>query len=100
MNTRMIDAVALLNHISTIQYQNENHMFTYDEIKKLIMDTPTRYGKWIKQSSPDDNGDIICSCSLCDALEEMCIYAFDKNEVQYCWRCGATMTGGEQDAQN
>lgn len=40
--TRLIDATALLNYIASMQREDEDRVLTYDEVKKLIRDTPTK----------------------------------------------------------
>ena len=50
-----------------------------------------RHGHWIQTSEEDDNGAIECRCSICGALEEMCVDVFEEHGVYFCWRCGTIM---------
>lgn len=50
-----------------------------------------KQGHWIRVSNPDDNNNVKCKCSVCEAQDEMSKKAFDDNEVHYCWECGSYM---------
>jgi hypothetical protein len=50
-----------------------------------------KQGRWIKVSDPDDNDNVKCKCSVCEAQDEMSKNALENNEVHYCWRCGSYM---------
>lgn len=48
---------------------------------------PVRNGRWIKETEPDENGNVISVCNQCYHTDEHC-----KNiKVPYCWYCGAYM---------
>ena len=50
-----------------------------------------KHGHWIKVSDPDDNDNVKCKCSVCEARDTMSKKALENNEVHYCWRCGSYM---------
>ena len=71
-----------------------------DSIAEIIGCERVRRGTWWKKTEPDENNNIICECSVCGALDDMSIGAFESGEVHFCWRCGAKMDGGEQNASD
>ena len=58
---------------------------------KRIISKYMKHGRWIQVSDPDDNDNVKCMCSVCEAQDEMSKKVFDDNEVHYCWRCGSYM---------
>jgi len=60
---RPIDADAFIRHISNIErFEDDDRLFTYDDVKKMIRDMPTietqKHGTWIND---DEHGKYICS---------------------------------------
>lgn len=48
---------------------------------------PVRHGRWIEETEPDENGNVIAVCNQCYHTDEHC-----KNiKIPYCWNCGADM---------
>lgn len=42
MQIRPIDADAFIRHISNIEkFEDDDHLFTYEDVKKMIRDMPT-----------------------------------------------------------
>ena len=61
--------------------------------KGIIADVATvRHGRWIEKSAPARK--IYFECSQCGAHENK----HTAIKGYYCWRCGAKMDGGEDDA--
>jgi hypothetical protein len=60
-----------------------------DELEALptVDAKPVRYGRWIEETEPDENGNVIAVCNQCYHTDEHC-----KNiKIPYCWNCGADM---------
>ena len=54
---------------------------------------PVRHGKWIEETEPDENGNVVSMCNQCYHTVEHC-----KNiKVRYCWYCGAYMMEMNED---
>lgn len=48
---------------------------------------PVRHGRWIEETAPDENGNVISMCNQC-----YCTVEHSKNiKVPYCCFCGANM---------
>ena len=58
---------------------------------KRVISKYMKQGQWIQVSDPDDNDNVKCKCSVCEARDEMSKSALENNEVHYCWRCGSYM---------
>ena len=67
-------------------YFNEGIMYAKRIISKYM-----KQGHWIQVSDPDDNDNVKCKCSVCEAREIMSKSELENNEVHYCWRCGSYM---------
>lgn len=83
---RLIDADAVIRFLANIQHVNEDRLFTYEEVKRIIRDAPTkeavRHGRWII-----DKGDMWCSeCGYEDVTENG-----EPEDYYYCPHCGARM---------
>ncbi len=64
----------------------------YHEFRVCIKNAPTiepevRRGRWIEETEPDENGNVISMCNQCYHTDE-----HGKNIIiRYCWYCGARM---------
>ena len=58
---------------------------------KRVISKYMKQGHWIQVSDPDDNDNVKCKCSVCEARDQMSKRALENNEVHYCWRCGSHM---------
>lgn len=100
---RLIDADAVIRFIANIQHANEDRLFTYEEVKRIVRDAPTkeaepvRHGYWVIRG-----GDMWCSeCGYGDVTE-----FGEPEDYRYCPNCGARMgetgtnsgKGGDEDA--
>ena len=76
----------------------------FEKAARIIDQMPTidakviQHGKWIQCSQPDFDYNIVAKCSICGAQEEMCDAALETGEVRWCWKCGARMDGGADNA--
>lgn len=71
----------------------EGYNFAVCEIREglkgltTVETKPVRHGKWIEETEPDENGNVITMCNQCYHTDEHC-----KNmKIPYCWYCGADM---------
>lgn len=53
-----------------------------------------RHGRWIEETEPDENGNVISMCSRCCHTDEHGVNI----KIPYCWYCGASMDGGADNA--
>lgn len=61
--------------------------------KQPTIEPEVRHGRWIEETEPDENGNVISMCNQCYCTDEHC-----KNiKVPYCWHCGADMREGGAD---
>ena len=90
---RLIDAGALIRYISNIERDDDDKLFTFEEIKKMLRNAPTiepevRHGLW------EDNGEDKFICSACKGY----VYRwFGKSD--FCPNCGAKMDADEKPAE-
>ena len=65
-----------------------------DEIEALpTIKLEARHGRWIEDTEPDENGNVIAMCNQCYHMDE-----HGKNiKIPYCWNCGAKMDGGAEE---
>ena len=80
---RTIDAGALIRYISKIERDDDERLFTFEEIKKMLRNAPTiepevRHGRWYDHIHTDTE-----VCSECGRVFT--------DETQYCPNCGARM---------
>ena len=97
---RLIDANALYAEVDESQAHNNHqgiahsiHNSEHMHFKYMIDHAPTvearpvRHGRWIEETEPDENGNVISMCDQCYHTDEHC-----KNmKIPYCWYCGADM---------
>ena len=106
---RLIDADALLDDLKSsandarewkeetqdeeIKIRAEQTFGTFVECALRVKNAPTieaepvRHGRWIEETEPDENGNVISMCNQCYHTDE-----HGKNIIiRYCWYCGAKM---------
>jgi hypothetical protein len=95
----LIDRHALLKNV----YDNppeKARMTTAEWCRKCIYEAPTieaepvRHGRWIEETEPDENGNVVTMCNQCYHTDEHGV----NMKIPYCWYCGARMDGGADDA--
>lgn len=104
---RPIDADAVIRFIVNIQRENEDRLFTYEEVKKFIRDAPTieaapvRHGLWkgwttSKFTGKYDDGEPIYK----DYVYYTCSKCYRKSAIKepYCPSCGWKMDRGGDNA--
>lgn len=72
----------------------QHNVMSVDDLLCLptIEAEPVKHGRWIEETEPDENGNVISMCNQCYHTDEHC-----KNiKIPYCWYCGARMDGGER----
>lgn len=64
-----------------------------DEIEALpTIEPEVRHGRWVEDTEPDENGNVISMCNQCYHTDE-----HSKNiKILYCWNCGAKMDGDDK----
>ena len=71
----------------------------FARFKEHIDNAPdaTKHGRWVYRSTnPDEDGNLEANCSVCGAGERHNVSMVGK--VHFCWKCGAKMDGGNEDA--
>jgi hypothetical protein len=58
--------------------------------------TIQKRGRWIYGEQDEDNN-IQANCSVCGAGDRHAVRLMHK--IPYCWKCGAKMYGGNEDAE-
>lgn len=104
---RPIDADSMKAEVESLDAESNNS--TYESAMKdmlrffiTLIDNQTtikpevRRGKWIEETEPDENGNVIAMCNQCYHTDEHC-----KNiKIPYCWYCGAKMDVTEMSVGN
>ena len=97
---RLIDADELLKEFESYcrawNYDRYDGNFSMVDIERGVglMPTidPVRHGRWIPIREADETGNAQYECSVCHAGETHVPIV----EVPFCWKCGASMDGGEE----
>ena len=101
---RLIDANALLKCLDVLEAQGGHWLYRkacndmiQDLFPKIVNEQPTVdavevvHAYWMYEDELDENGDLQAHCSNCMAFD---LHApRKKNDVPYCWGCGAKMDG-------
>lgn len=90
---RPIDANAL--HAKIFEENRRNYAATENvaqillriETEPTLEAEPVRHGRWIEETEPDENGNVVAMCNQCYHTDEHGV----NMKIPYCWYCGARM---------
>ena len=83
---------------------DQKKAFGYDAIQILaeiefaptVDAVPVVHGRWI-YGEQDEDDNVKAQCSVCGAGDCHSVQLMHK--IPYCWKCGAKMDGGNEDAE-
>ena len=87
---RPIDAnsfIGFLHNQEFIDGDDRSRVYRWIEEQPTI-EPEVRHGRWIEETEPDENGNVIALCNQCYHTDEHGV----NMKIPYCWYCGARMT--------